>query len=58
VVVTGEPHGRDHVGGADASGNQARASIDGAVPDGTRRVVVRVLATDQPAAKPVNLHGG
>src|SRR4029077_14177762 len=33
IVVAGETHGRDHVGGPDASGDQARAPVDGTIPD-------------------------
>ena len=56
VVVAGETHGRDHVGGPDASGDQARAPVDGAVPDCSGGVVVGVVGTDQLASEPVDLH--
>src|SRR5687767_15600780 len=32
IVVAGGTHRRDHVGGSDASGDQARAPVDGTVP--------------------------
>ena len=46
VVVAGETHGRDHVGSSDASGDQARAPVNGTVPDCTGNVVVGVVGTD------------
>jgi hypothetical protein len=46
VVVAGETHRRDYVGRPDASGDQARAPVDGTVPDCTRPVVVGVVGTD------------
>ena len=46
IVVAGEPHGRDHVGAPDASGDQARAPVDGTVPDCARAVVVGVVGID------------
>ena len=58
IVVAGETHGRDHVGGPDASGDQARAPVDGTVPHCTGDVVVGVVGTDQPASEPVDLHDG
>jgi len=58
IVVAGETHGRDHVGGPDASGDQARAPVDGTVPDCTGAVVVGVVGTDQPASEPVDLYDG
>ena len=58
IVVAGETHGRDHVGGPDASGNQARAPVDGTVPHCTGDVIVGVVGTDQPASESVNLHDG
>jgi hypothetical protein len=58
IVVAGETHGRDHVGGPDASGDQARAPVDGTVPDCTGAVVVGVIGTDQPASEPVDLLDG
>src|SRR5688572_12778002 len=57
-MVAGETHGRDHVGGSDASGDQARPPIDGAVPHCTGDVIVGVVGTDQPAPEPVDLHDG
>jgi hypothetical protein len=58
IVVAGETHRRNHVGDADASGDQARAPVDGTVPDCTGGVVVGVAGTDQPAPEPVHLHDG
>src|SRR5690606_13431902 len=55
IVDAGETHGRDHVGGPDASGDQPRAPVDGAVPDCTGDVVVGVVDTDQLASEPVDL---
>jgi hypothetical protein len=55
IVFAGETHGRDHVGGPDASGDQARAPVDGTVPDCTGDVVVGVVGTDQPASESVEL---
>ncbi|HSE02287.1 MAG TPA: hypothetical protein VLB72_16305, partial [Burkholderiales bacterium] len=54
IVVAGESHGRDHVGGSDASGDQAWAPVNGTVPDRSGDVVVGVAGTDQPAPEPVN----
>ncbi len=58
IVVAGETHGRHHVDGPDASGDQVRAPVDGTVPDCTGDVVVGVVGTDQPASEPVDLHDG
>ena len=58
IVVAGETYGRDHVGGPDASGDQARAPVDGAVPDCTGAVVVGVLGADHPASESVDLRDG
>ena len=55
VVVAGETHSRNHVGGPDASGDQARAPVDGTVPDCTGNVVVGVIGTNQLASEPVDL---
>ena len=57
VVVAGELHGRDHVGGPDASGDQARTPVDGTVPDRAGDVVIRLVGTDQPASEPADLRG-
>jgi hypothetical protein len=46
IVVAGETHGRDHVGGPDASGDQARAPVDGTVPHCTGDVVVGMVGAD------------
>src|SRR5262249_50895391 len=46
IVVAGETHGCDHVGGPRASGDQARAPVDGTVPDCAGDVVVGVVGTD------------
>src|SRR5262249_14842420 len=46
IAVAGETHGCDHVGGPDASGDQARAPVNGTVPDCTGDVVVGVVGTD------------
>ena len=46
IVVADETHGRDHVGGPDASGDQVRAPVNGTVPDCTGDVVVGVVGTD------------
>jgi hypothetical protein len=46
-VVAGETHRRDHVGGPDASGDQARAPVDGTVPHCTGDVVVGVASLDK-----------
>jgi hypothetical protein len=46
IVVASETHGRDHVGGPDASGDQARAPVNGTVPDCTGDVVVGVVGTE------------
>src|SRR5262249_43980966 len=56
IVVAGETHRRDHIGGPDASGDQERAPVDRTVPNCTGDVVVGVVGTDQPASEPVNLH--
>ena len=53
VVVAGESHGRDHVGGPDASGDQARTPVDGTVPDRAGDVVIRSVGTDQPPRNPL-----
>src|SRR4029434_5029046 len=58
IVVAGETHGRDHVGGPDASGDQVRAPVNGTVPDCTGDVVVGVVGTDYAASDPVDLHDG
>jgi hypothetical protein len=58
IVIPGATHGRDHVGGPDASGDQARAPVNGTVPDCTGEVVVGVVGPDQPASEPVDLHDG
>ena len=58
VVVAGETHGRDHVGGPDAPGDQTWVPVDGTVPDCTGDVVVGVVGTDEPASEPVDLHDG
>jgi hypothetical protein len=55
IVLTGEAHGGDDVGGAEASGDESRAPVDGAVPDGAGAVVVGVIATDQPAPEAMDL---
>ena len=57
IVVAGEAHGRDHVGGPDASGDQAWAPVDSTVPNCTGDVVVGLVGTDQPASEPVDLRG-
>ena len=46
IAVAGETHGRDHVGGPDASGDQVRAPVNGTVPDCTGDVVVGVVGID------------
>src|SRR5262249_6333032 len=46
IVVARETHGRDYVGGPEASGDQARAPVDGTVPHGTCVVVVGMVGTD------------
>src|SRR5688572_26835146 len=58
IVVAGETHGGGHVGGPDASGDQARAPVDGTVPHCTGSVVVGVVGADQPASEPFDLHDG
>ena len=58
IVVAGETHGPDNVGGADASGDQVRAPVNGTVPDCTGDVVVGVVGTDELASEPVDLHDG
>jgi hypothetical protein len=57
-MVAGEPHGRHHVGGAAASGDQPGTPGDGPVPDGSRGVVVGVVSGDQLSPEPIDLHGG
>src|SRR4029453_1224198 len=47
IVLAGEAHGRDHVGGPDASGDHVRAPIDGTVPHCTGDVIVGVVGTYQ-----------
>jgi hypothetical protein len=54
IVVAGEPDGSDHVGGADASGDQARTPVNGTVPDCTGDVVVGMVGTDEPASESVD----
>jgi len=46
---------RDHIGGADTSGDQARAPVDGAIPQRAGGVVVGVAGPDQPASEPLDL---
>jgi hypothetical protein len=46
IVIAGETHGCDHVGGPDASSDHVRAPINGTVPDCTGEVVVGVVGTD------------
>src|SRR5262245_44323386 len=46
IVVAGETHGCDHVGGPNASSNQPRSSVNGTVPDCTGDVVVGTVSTD------------
>src|SRR5438094_575630 len=46
IVVAGETHGRDHVGGPNASGDQVRAPVNGTVPDCTGDVIVGVVGID------------
>ena len=46
IVVAGETHGGDHVGGPNASGDQVWAPVNGTVPDCTGDVVVDVVGTD------------
>lgn len=58
VVVAGEAHGRGHVAGPAAPGDQPGAPGDGTVPHGSGGVVVRVVSGDQLAPEPVDLHGG
>src|SRR3546814_6877155 len=58
IVVAGETHGRDHVGAPDASSDQARAPVNGTIPDCTGGVVVAVVCSDQPASEPVDLRDG
>src|SRR3546814_496417 len=58
IVVAGEMHGRDHVGAPDASSDQARAPVNGTIPDCTGDVVVGVACSDQPASEPVALRDG
>jgi hypothetical protein len=56
IVLARETHRRHYVGGTDASGDQARAPVDGTVPECTGAVVVGVAGMDQPAAEPIDLH--
>src|SRR3546814_9528467 len=49
---------RDHVGAPDASSDQARAPVNGTIPDCTGGVVVAVVCSDQPASEPVDLRDG
>src|SRR5688572_32997271 len=58
IVVAGETHGRDHVGGPGASSDQARAPVDGPVPHRAGSIVIGVVGTDQPASEPADLHRG
>ena len=58
IMVAGETHGADHVGSPDAPGDQARAPVNGTVPDCTGDVVVGLVGTDEPASEPVDLHEG
>ena len=58
VVVAGDAHGRGHIGGPAASGDQPGAPVDGAVPHGSGGVVVGVVGGDQLAPEPVDLHRG
>src|SRR5688572_3050851 len=55
IVVAGKTHGRDHVSGPDASDDQARAPVNGTVPDCTGDVVVGVVGSDEPAPEPIDL---
>ena len=58
VVVAGEPHGCGHVGGAATAGDQSRAPVDGAVPDGAGIVVGIVVGGEHVAPEPGDLHRG
>ena len=53
-----QTHGRDYVDGPDASSDQARAPIDGTVPQCTGDVIVGVVGADQPASESVDLRDG
>jgi hypothetical protein len=57
IVAASETHGRNHVGGPDASRDQPRTPVDGAVPHCTGAVVAGAFGTDQPASEPVDLQG-
>jgi hypothetical protein len=57
IVIAGETHGRNDVSGPEASGDQARATVDGAVPDRTGDVVVGVAGIDETPSEPVDLCG-
>jgi len=46
------------VGGADAARDQARAPIDGSVPQRTSGVVIGMFGPDQQPSEPVDLHAG
>src|SRR3546814_14563828 len=43
---------------SDASSDQARAPVNGTIPDCTGGVVVAVVFSDQPASEPVDLRDG
>jgi hypothetical protein len=58
IVVACEAHSRDHIGGPDASRDQAWAPVDCAIPDCASGVIVGVAGTDQSSAKSVDLHSG
>jgi hypothetical protein len=53
IVIASEAHRRDHVRGPDASGDQVRAPVNGAVPDCTGDVIVGVVGAD----KATSAHG-
>jgi hypothetical protein len=54
IVGAGKAHSGNHVGGPAASGDQARAPVDGAVPDGPGGVVVAMVGGDNVAPEPVD----
>src|SRR5262249_41983748 len=46
ILGAGETHGRDHVGGPNASGDEVRAPVNGTVPDCTGDLIVSVVGID------------
>jgi hypothetical protein len=58
IVLAGETHGRDRVGGPGTSGDHARAPVNSTIPNCARDVIVSVIGVNQSAPEPVDVYDG